>query len=133
MAWVMAGSGWVVPLRSVLLFTSLKDENVVIEWLKIQVDPDKRERYVQQDANVWTAALSNYPGFLGKEVWISPDKESEIIMVIRWASFEAWQAVPERELEQIEAQFDNAMGDANHAIVESSRFQVRKFMQPECV
>ena len=99
---------------------------MVIEWLKVQVDPEKRELYVQKDAEIWTAALSKYPGFLGKEVWISPENLSELIIVIHWASLEQWKAVPATDLQRIEAQYNQAMDETQHAIVESASYQVRK-------
>jgi uncharacterized protein (TIGR03792 family) len=100
---------------------------MVIEWLKFRVAPDQRERFVQQDAEIWTPALAQYPGFLRKEVWISPDRLSEVIAVIHWETFEQWQAIPPDVLEKVEAQFAEAMGDVDYAIVESAQYQVRKF------
>jgi uncharacterized protein (TIGR03792 family) len=95
-----------------------------IEWLKAKVMPELREQFVQKDAEIWTAALSKYPGFLSKEVWISPDNLSEVIMVIHWKSFEDWQAIPKADLDQVEAQFNQAMGDTY--TIEGARYQVRK-------
>ncbi len=100
-----------------------------IEWLKVKVDPDLREKFVQKDAEIWTSALSQYPGFLNKEVWISPTDLTEVILVIHWQSFEQWQAIPAEALNQIEAQFNQAMGNS-YQIVEGTRYQVRKRFQP---
>ena len=99
---------------------------MVIEWLKVQVDPEKRELYVQKDAEIWTAALSRYPGFLSKEVWISPEDLSELIIVIHWANLDNWKSIPAADLQRIEARFNQAMGDTKHAIVQSASYQVRK-------
>ncbi|NJO80861.1 MAG: TIGR03792 family protein [Cyanobacteria bacterium RM1_2_2] len=101
---------------------------MVIEWLKVRVEPELREQYVQKDAAIWTTALSKYPGFLSKEVWISSDNLAEVVLVIHWESFEQWQAIPAAALEQIEAEFRRAMGDT-YAIVESGKYQVRKRFQ----
>lgn len=106
--------------------TTESDINMVIEWLKVRVEPDLREQYVQKDADIWTPALAEYPGFLGKEVWISPDDLSQVVLIVRWASFEEWQAIPTERLQQVEAEFASAMGDT-YEIVESARYQVRKF------
>lgn len=96
-----------------------------IEWLKVRVSPELREQFVQKDAEIWTSALSKYPGFLNKEVWISPDNLAEVILVIHWQSFEQWKAIPAEELERIEAEFNRAMGNT-YTIVEGLRYQVRK-------
>lgn len=104
---------------------------MVIEWLKFRVSPEQRERFVQQDAAIWTTALAQYPGFLSKEVWISPDNLDEVIAVTHWETYEQWKAIPPEDLERIEARFSEAMGDVEHPIVESARYQVRKFYDPE--
>jgi uncharacterized protein (TIGR03792 family) len=103
---------------------------MVIEWLKVNVTPELREQYIQKDAEIWTTALSRYPGFLSKEVWISPDNLAEVVLIIRWESFEQWDAIPPEDLQRVEAQFAAVMGDTNR-IVESSRYQVRRFPQSE--
>jgi uncharacterized protein (TIGR03792 family) len=97
-----------------------------IEWLKVEVQPELREQFVQKDAEIWTATLAQYSGFLNKEVWISPDNLSEVILVVHWASFEQWKAIPADDLEQTEARFNAAMGGDTYKIVETGRYQVRK-------
>ncbi|MGG6294740.1 TIGR03792 family protein [Leptolyngbya sp. AN02str] len=97
-----------------------------IECLRVRVDPELREAYIRKDAEIWTETLAQYPGFLGKEVWISPDDLSEVVLTVRWASFEEWQAIPDDVLQATEARFDAAVG-GNYELVESSRYQIRKF------
>jgi uncharacterized protein (TIGR03792 family) len=101
---------------------------VIIELLKVKVPPEQREKYIQKDAEIWTAALAKHPGFLGKEVWINPNDATEVIMVIRWATKEAWKAIPEAELQAIERKFSAAMGKS-YPIGEVGEYQVRKFPQ----
>ena len=100
-----------------------------IEWLKVEVQPELREQFVQKDAEIWTAVLSQYPGFLNKEVWISPDRLSEVVLVVHWASFEQWKAIPAADLQQTEARFNAAMGGDTYRIVEALRYQLRKRSQ----
>jgi uncharacterized protein (TIGR03792 family) len=101
-----------------------------IEWLKFQVSPELREQFVQKDAEIWTAALAKYPGFLHKEVWISPNDLSEVVLVIHWASFDLWKAVPTEILDRVEAQFREAMGNT-YKIVAAARSQTRKLFQQD--
>lgn len=103
---------------------------MVIEWLKIKVHPELREQYIQKDAEIWTAALTGFPGFLGKEVWIHPTDLSEIVLVIRWASREQWKAFPRERLQELEAAFNRAL-PSGHQIVEAGEYQVRKFPEQE--
>ena len=43
---------------------------MIIEWLRFKVPPEKWEAFIQRDEEVWTAGLKNFPGFLGKEIWV---------------------------------------------------------------
>jgi len=99
---------------------------MVIEWLRFEVPTNLREAFVQADDEIWSVALAGYPGYLGKEVWIDTSVPHEVVMVIRWASKQAWDAVPIDKLKQIEAQFSSRM-DGAYKLVESRAYQQRKF------
>lgn len=100
---------------------------MVIELLKVKIPPKLREKYIQKDAEIWTAALAKYPGFMGKEVWINPNDATEVVLIVRWQTREHWDAIPEVDLEAIALKFDTAMGKS-YPIVESAEYQVRKFL-----
>lgn len=99
---------------------------MVIEWLKVKVPLEKRERYIQKDAEIWTTVLAQYPGFVGKEVWLNPKDDSELVLVIHWQSKEAWKAVPEAVLEEADRRFTEALGES-FPFIETGEYQVRKF------
>jgi len=99
---------------------------VVIELLKVKIPPKLREKYIQKDAEIWTAALAKYPGFLAKEVWINPNDPTEVVLIIRWETREHWHAIPKADLEAIALKFDAAIGKF-YPIVEAAVYQVRKF------
>ncbi|QLE55699.1 TIGR03792 family protein [Nostoc sp. TCL26-01] len=101
---------------------------MVIEFLKFKVDPNLRENYIQKDAEIWTAALAEYPGFLGKEVWINPDDPTEVIFLIRWTTLELLQAIPTSDAEKIEQRFAQAVGHT-HELVQSGVYQVQELSQ----
>lgn len=98
---------------------------MVIEYLKFNVKADQRERFVQQDDEIWTSVLAAQPGFLEKEVWISPDHLTEVVIAIKWASFEQWQAISPEQLHATEEHFSAVMGDT-YELVEATRYQIRK-------
>lgn len=102
------------------------EQGMVIEWLKFRVTPELREKFVQQDDEIWTATLSQYPGFLRKEVWISPDQLDEVVVVIHWDSMESWKSVPADVLDRTNTRFEQAIGAGNQEIVEAAGYQVRK-------
>lgn len=99
---------------------------MVIEWLKFRVAPNNREAFIQADDAIWTMALSTYPGYLGKTIWLSPNEPAALILIIQWASREQWKAIPEADLEAIEQRFDQAL-EFDYEIIESQEFQVRRF------
>lgn len=99
---------------------------MVIEWLTFAVDPDSRETFIRLDNEIWTAALSQYPGFISKEVWISPDLLDQVVLVIRWQTREQWKAISPADLEAIERQFDEA-ADFSHRMIDSREYQVRRY------
>ena len=84
---------------------------MVIEWLQFRVDEEAREQFVECDRDIWTTALSKYPGFGQKEVWTSPSNPTEVICVIHWETTELWKSIPVSDLEAIEAAFQEAMGN----------------------
>ncbi|MEM1309774.1 MAG: TIGR03792 family protein [Cyanobacteria bacterium P01_C01_bin.70] len=99
---------------------------MVIEWLKIRMSADQRERYIRLDNEIWTAGLRRYPGFISKETWIAPDDPEVVIFVIRWETREQWFSIPEDELTAISNRFDEAFG-FEHTMEESKEYQVRRF------
>jgi len=101
---------------------------MVIEWLKIEVPPEIREKFIQKDTEIWTAFLATCPGFLGKEVWLNPNDPTGLTLVIRWETRENWKSISSERLQQVEEQFDQAMGDS-YPIIDSAEYQVRKFPQ----
>lgn len=103
---------------------------MVVEWLKMQVAEELRETFIQKDEAIWTAALAKYPGFLGKQVWINPEKPEEIVLVIHWADLEAWKSIPADVAEATEKRFAEQMGAGTYKLVEAAEYHVRKFPSP---
>ena len=102
---------------------------MVIEWLKVRVAPALREKFIQKDDEIWTATLSKYPGYLGKEVWLDAKSADIVVLVSHWASHEAWKSVPAKDLEATEKLFAQQLGQGNYKIIEEGEYQVRKFPQ----
>ncbi len=100
---------------------------MVIEWLKFQVSPESRDIFIQLDNRIWTSVLAEFPGFLGKEVWISPHTPDEITLIIRWETYEQWKRVPQAILEETEEKFAQKMQNHPYQMIEAKEYQVRKF------
>jgi uncharacterized protein (TIGR03792 family) len=78
----------------------------VIELLRIQTAPGRREEFLARDAEVWTPSLTRHDGFLAKEVWVSQDDPNLVTLVIRWASMAQWKSFPVALLEELDAQME---------------------------
>jgi uncharacterized protein (TIGR03792 family) len=99
---------------------------MVIEWLKIRVNPETREKFVELDQEIWTKVLARQSGFLGKEVWINPAVSDEIIVVVHWQTREQWKAIAPDLLAKTEEAFKVIMGTDTYAIIEAQEYQIRK-------
>jgi uncharacterized protein (TIGR03792 family) len=102
---------------------------MIIEWLKIRVKPELREKYIQLDDEIWTPALRKYPAFLGKETWVNPEQLDEVVLVIRWESREDWKAIPSEAVQQVQNAFDQRFSPQDYEMLEEGEWQVRKFLQ----
>ena len=100
---------------------------MVIEWLRFEVVPEAKASFIEKDQEIYTEFLANYPGFLGKEVWLNPKVENEVIIVAHWETREQWYSVPEKDLVAVEAKFAQAVGAENYQLLEVKEYQVRKF------
>jgi uncharacterized protein (TIGR03792 family) len=100
---------------------------MVIEWLKFQVAEELREKFIQADEAIWTAALAKHSGYLGKQVWISPHTPNEVVIVIHWETLEAWKSFPADVAEATEKRFTEQMGTGTYKLMEGEEYQVRKY------
>jgi uncharacterized protein (TIGR03792 family) len=100
---------------------------MVIEWLKFRVAPEAREKFIQKDAEVWTAFLATCSGFLGKEIWLDPSANDRIVIVARWQTREQWKSISQELLEQTETRFAQQMGRDRYKMIEMAEYQVPKF------
>lgn len=102
---------------------------MVVEWLKFRVFPGSLDKFITEDREIWTDTLSQYPGFLSKEIWLNPAHADEVILVIHWQSMEQWQAIPLHILEETQAQFAQAMGEDDYQFLEAREYSsIRLFL-----
>ncbi|MEB3179526.1 MAG: TIGR03792 family protein [Nostocaceae cyanobacterium] len=96
---------------------------MVIELLKIKVPPELQQEFIRKDAEIWTAALAEYDGYLTKQVWLNPRQPTEVTLCISWQSREQWKAIPQNALTAIEEKFVQELG-CSCQIIESSEYEV---------
>lgn len=100
---------------------------MVIEWLKFRVKPEARQKFIQKDAEIWTEFLTGQDGHLGKEIWINPAVDDEVIAISQWQTREQWHSIEQKSLDETEERFRSAMGEGTYELVEVKEYQVRKF------
>lgn len=100
---------------------------MVIEWLRIKVSSESREKFIAVDKQIWTNFLEQQSGFLSKQVWLDPTNSEEVILVTQWQTLKQWKSIPKEQLQEIEEQFVQALLPAKSTIVESKEYQIRKF------
>lgn len=61
------------------------EESLTVVELLIRTALGLRDAYIIVDREIWTVLLETLPGFMGKQVWISPDRPDEVIPKIYWA------------------------------------------------
>ena len=83
---------------------------MVIEHLIVSIPADTQARFLEIDAQVWTAMLPQQPGFVGKETWIDRDDPTRVHLIIRWETYEEWKAVPTDLLAETDARMTQAFG-----------------------
>ncbi len=90
---------------------------MVIEYLRFDVPSNQRAAFLAADAAIWTASLSRYPGFMGKETWLD-QATGHVVTLLRWQTLEAWKSIPQADLDAIDAR----LGEMRMPIVESRAF-----------
>ena len=80
-------------------------QGVVIEHLRVHVPRDKREAWLEAEKGSWGKWLLEQDGFIGRELFWDPSNESGTLL-IRWSSREKWKAIPENEINNVQARFE---------------------------
>jgi uncharacterized protein (TIGR03792 family) len=115
-------------IRKIHVKSALVEDKVevimVIEWLKFKVAPGVKELFIKADRRIWTALLSQFPGFHRKSIWLNPKDETEIVIIIEWHTREDWSNVPEVLLRETEERFMKAVGKDNYKYLEQREYQV---------
>jgi uncharacterized protein (TIGR03792 family) len=95
---------------------------LTIERLTFHVEPTIRDKFLAEDAAIWTPMLAAQPGFLSKETWLAEDPES-IVLIMHWASREQWKAIAVAELIETDRRFTAAVGPG-FELLDCSEFSV---------
>jgi uncharacterized protein (TIGR03792 family) len=97
---------------------------MVIEWKKVRVKPEARDRWLEKDREIWTAGLAREEGFLGQEVWLG--EGSEVIVLVRWRSEEEWKSIPQERLDDLTRRFSEAFPEEAWERIETCSYEVAR-------
>jgi uncharacterized protein (TIGR03792 family) len=83
---------------------------MVVEFLTFLVPKDDRDAWLDIEEQHWSRFLERQQGFVRKEIWVpevhlnnddSPTAHLKVHAVIWWESLEAWQAIPQDQLDAV--------------------------------
>lgn len=118
----------------ILVACSASDEKVkvyepghAVEYLVFEVNPSKVKEFTQLEHEIWSQMLSEYPGFISKEIWLNEYKPSEVTVIIYWESIKLWKSVPEDAIMESIRKFDEAIGAENYKLVEERHLDNKWF------
>ena len=94
-----------------MLKTILENVNYPIEHLVFQLDDSSKvNEFIRLDEAIWTHELSQYDGFLSKEVWVNADVPGEVHTLLIWKTMEDWKSIPLDKLKEIDQRFIATFG-----------------------
>ncbi|MCR0204865.1 hypothetical protein MKC66_09040 [[Clostridium] innocuum] len=59
----------------------------LLEILTYEVDEEYRKEYLKMDHEVWSLGESKFPGYIGKDTWISKTYPNQITHIILHISY----------------------------------------------
>jgi uncharacterized protein (TIGR03792 family) len=89
------------------------EKPMAVEHLLFKVKPELVDKFIELDHEIWTKQLSQYPGFVSKEVWVSKSVPGEVATIIYWSDINLWKAIDHHELIETDKKFTEAIGEGN--------------------
>jgi uncharacterized protein (TIGR03792 family) len=81
-------------------------QEAAIELLEFWVAPADRADFLAIDLEIWTTALSKYPAFQRKEIWLDPQQPEMVTIIIYWSSRQGWKDIPTELLAALAEEFE---------------------------
>jgi uncharacterized protein (TIGR03792 family) len=87
------------------MMRSLPVDYPVVEQLRLSVPAAQRSAWLYAERNSWQPWLEQQTGYLGRQLLWEPSTELGMIL-IQWASRDAWKAIPSSAVETVQLQFE---------------------------
>jgi uncharacterized protein (TIGR03792 family) len=78
---------------------------VLVEHLRVKVPAEAVEAWISAERGSWEPWLEKQPGFLDRQLLWDPERE-EGTLLIHWRDRDAWQSIPEAEIERVQQRFE---------------------------
>jgi len=100
---------------------------LAVEELIMRIRPDLLEKWIELDHQIWTKGLAEWPGFAGKELWLSGMVPGEVTVIVYWTDLDLWKAIDEEWLERTDKQVFDILGKENIEYVEARHSVNQKY------
>ncbi len=77
---------------------------MVVEFLTFTVAVADQGTWLEVEERTWSRYLEQQPGFISKQVWVDRDRADQIHCVITWADQASWDAIPDADVERVDAE-----------------------------
>ncbi len=77
----------------------------IIEHLRLHVDDQNRQAWLDAEEGSWEQWLANKRGFVERKLFWDPLREEGTVM-ITWASYSQWKAIPKGEIVAVQERFE---------------------------
>jgi len=91
--------------------TTLSAPQPITEQLRLKVPEDQRRIWLEAERATWEPWLAGQDGLLGRELLWDP-VHGEATLLIRWASRNQWKAIPQDEIDAVQARFELVVREA---------------------
>ena len=92
-------------VSSAMSVLSDNNQKVVIEHLRLHVDEQNRQAWLDAEKGSWEQWLATKKGFLGRKLFWDPLREEATVM-ITWSSFSQWKEIPQGEIDAVQERFE---------------------------
>ena len=86
-------------------------DQTIIEHLRLHVDAQNRQVWLDAERGSWSQWLSKKKGFRGRKLFWDPLRE-EATLMITWASESEWKSIPQGEIDAVQVRFEELARDA---------------------
>ena len=86
------------------------EPSTVVEVIHLHVPQELRTAWLKAERESWEPWLASKKGFEGRQLFWDKERENAILL-ITWASYSQWKAIPQEEIESVQELFEQIARD----------------------